>query len=275
MQKNDLIMFQKNVYMCPPDYLSLNYEINPWMDKENPFSLEKAIKQWNELFALYQNLIPGKIFKVEAKEGLTELCFLGDSLFAINNDVVYSRFAREERYHETEYVMEYFSAYLKGNRVPETIYYEGSGETMIWKNQIFVGYGQRSSKDIITYLSDIFKRDVYGLELITEKYYHLDTAFFPINETLIAIYPEAFSKESLSFIRNLDAEILELNSNDAQSFALNSVSLGNDLIIHKSAQNFIRLMREKGFTVHEVDISEFIKFGGGLKCLSFQHYFLS
>lgn len=42
---------------------------------------------------------------VEPKENLTELCFFGDSVFAIGNKALFGRFANEERFKETQYVM--------------------------------------------------------------------------------------------------------------------------------------------------------------------------
>lgn len=66
---------------------------------------------------------------------------------------------------------------------------------------------------------------------------------------------------------------MKVSYEDALAFACNSVSLdGKNLIIHYKATGFIEELRNRGFIVHTVDISEFIKFGGGLKCLTFQHY---
>ncbi len=43
----------------------------------------------------------------------------------------------------------------------------------------------------------------------------------------------------------------------------------NNIVVHQEAKGFIEILKNKGFNVHEVDVSEFIKFGGGLKCLTF------
>lgn len=42
---------------------------------------------------------------------------------------------------------------IKGVRVPENIRYEGSGETIVWNQRIIVGYGHRSSKEIVDFLA--------------------------------------------------------------------------------------------------------------------------
>lgn len=88
----------------------MKYVINPWMDLAAPFSVEKAKSQWEELVAVYKKLVPESVTVVPAKEGLTELCFFGDSVFALKEKAVFGRFATDERFPETAYVMEYLRA---------------------------------------------------------------------------------------------------------------------------------------------------------------------
>lgn len=107
------------------------------------------------------------------------------------------------------------------------------------------------------------------MELIDPEFYHLDTALFPISDNLIAVFEDAFSAESKEIIKSLGCEIIYLGYRDAKEFALNSIAIGKNIIVHFEAENFISILKKKGFSVHTVDISEFIKFGGGLKCLTF------
>lgn len=73
-------------------------------------------------------------------------------------------------------------------------------------------------------------------------------------------------------LRSLDCEILIVSKNECIKFALNSVVFGKDVVVHQEATEFISELRSRGYRVHTVDVSEFMKFGGGLKCLTFQHY---
>lgn len=268
-----MTLTDRQLYLCPPSFLEMSYEINPWMDKSKSFSQEKALEQWENLVVLYKSLVPNALTIVEPKERLTELCFFGDSVFAIDNKAVFSRFATDERFRETEYVISTLNQKgFKGERVPDHIKFEGSGETMLWNGNILVGYGKRSSAEIVSYLESTFDRNVYGFELIDPKYYHLDTALCPISNDLIMVYEPAFSENSKELIKSLNCEILYLTENDALNFALNSIVIGKNIIIHESATRVHDLLEEKGFIIHKVNISEFIKFGGGIKCLTFQHY---
>lgn len=263
----------KNLFLCPPNYLEFEYIINPWMTEDTNFSLDNAVKEWSELYNLYISLYPDHTFRVEPKSGLTELCFLGDSIFSYKGHTVFSRLATSERYDETEYVIQVFRDLgFEGHRVPEGVYYEGSGETVVWNDIILVGYGQRSNDKIVNHLENELESRVIGLNLIDPKYYHLDTALFPVSNELIALYEPAFDKESIRVLENLDCELLKLDQQSALDFALNSIALNNNILVHYKAKSFISKLKKRGFDLYELDVSEFIKFGGGLKCLTFQQY---
>ena len=147
--------------------------------------------------AEYRKLVPDSVTVVPAKENLTEVCFFGDSVFAYKDKATFGRFAKIERFAETDYVMQYLKEKgIHGDRVPEHMHYEGSGETMVWNNKILVGYGCRNSQEIVSYLASRYDLEVIGLHLIDPEFYHLDTALFPISNDLIAVYEEAFSQES-------------------------------------------------------------------------------
>lgn len=267
------MIIDKNLFMCPPNFLEFEYVINPWMKEDTNYDKELAMRQWTELYNLYLSLVPDHINSVKPKEGLLELCFFGDSVFTYKNKAVFSRFATEERYDETAYVIEKITELgFEGHRVPEDVLYEGSGETLLWKNKILVGYGQRSNGKIKNYLAETLDAEVIGLKLIDPKYYHLDTALFPVSDNLIAYYKDAFSEDSIHILENLDCELLEVSKESAESFALNSIALNDHIIVHYEAKKFIKRLKDRGFIVKTVDVSEFIKFGGGLKCLTFQQY---
>jgi len=263
----------QKLFLCPPRYLDLKYSINPWTDVSRTFSREKAQEQWQNLIDVYEKIIPGQVEIIPPKEGLTELCFFGDSVFTWKDKAVFSRFKHAERALEVEYAKEILKKWgIDGQRVPEGIEYEGSGETMVWRDKILVGHGQRSSAKIEPFLAEYFGAEVIGFEHVDPYFFHLDTALFPISDDLVAVYTDAFSERSKENITKLDCEILFLEREDTLQFALNSVALGKDIVVHEGVQNFQEMLRERGFIVHSVDISEFLKFGGGIKCLTLQHY---
>src|SRR4051794_6457370 len=97
----------KDLFLCPPTYLELKYEINPWMNKAAPFARARALEQWENLVEAYRKVdAPGRIEIAPAKEGLTELCFFGDSVFLCEGKALFGHFRHAERENERPYVKE-------------------------------------------------------------------------------------------------------------------------------------------------------------------------
>ena len=54
---------------------------------------------------------------------------------------------------------------------------------------------------------------------------------------------------------------------EARRFACNSVVVDRHVVINADCPVTTAELRARGFEVHEVDVSEFLKAGGGPKCL--------
>jgi len=109
----------------------------------------------------------------------------------------------------------------------------------------------------------------FSLDLIHPNFYHLDTCFCPLNTTgELLWYPPAFSRESGDKIRLLwraDTRI-SVDANDAARFACNSISIGKNIIMPMVSQGLQERLRARGYNVFCIDMSEFLKAGGGPKC---------
>ena len=119
-------------------------------------------------------------------------------------------------------------------------------------------------------------RRVLPLELRLEAYYHGDTilcAFGPGRRLLLA-YRAGLSPASWTRLLGLFGNaVIELSEADAARYAANSFSLvqGNEARLLMPAGVSDRLLaqvRERGMTPITVDVSEFLKKGGGsVKCM--------
>ena len=80
-------------------------------------------------------------------------------VFALREKALYGNFRHPERQPERDYVIELMkSCGMEGDTVPSPIYYEGSGETMIWRDKILFGFGQRSHEEAQAFLESIDSR---------------------------------------------------------------------------------------------------------------------
>ena len=62
---------------------------------------------------------------------------------------------------------------------------------------------------------------------------------------------------------------MELDLEDASNFSTNSIVIGKYVIVHVGATKFIKKLEEVGLIPIPMDIKEFLKFWGGIKCLTF------
>ena len=140
-------------------------------------------------------------------------------------------------------------------------------------------YGFRSDARLEPELAKIVApREVHRFELVLEAHYHGDTAlcaFGPNREHLLA-YREALAPNDWSRLEELFGNgLVELEEDDAQRYAANSFTLTPP----DSAESFLFMpggisdklqaqVRERGTTPVVVDVSEFLKKGGGsVKCM--------
>jgi N-dimethylarginine dimethylaminohydrolase len=138
-------------------------------------------------------------------------------------------------------------------------------------------YGFRTSANVEPMLSSIISpRPVIRAELVLEAHYHGDTAlcaFGPGREYLLA-YSDALEPRSWDRVRRAIGErILELEQSDAVHYAANSFTLsqrGESFLVMPAgvSDRLLAQVRECGVTPVVVDVSEFLKKGGGsVKCM--------
>ncbi len=257
------------VLMCNPQHFDVNYEINVWMDKQKTVDREKTINQYQNLKDTYKKL-GVEVKEIEQAEGLPDMVYAANYGFLHNNIFVRSNFFHQERRKEAELAAE-FMAKLGYEVVPlaEELYFEGQGDLFRCNDQFFCGYGFRTKLETIKELEKIFSEPVHALKLVDPRWYHLDTCFLPLGNKRVMIAPEAFDQESLQIIKNNFDLVIETNDpTDIAGFACNSMVIGDKVITYRMSENTKKTLSELGFEVIEVDMSEFMKGGGSVRCLT-------
>ncbi len=261
------------ILMCPPDYFTVVYEINPWMDAQAVVDTELAREQWQNLYDIVIRLG----IQVELKEAHPDLpdhVFI-DAGFLYKNVFVPSNFRFPERQLEAiEFANWFEGSGYEIRQIDSELYFEGHGDDLwVDENTVYCGYGFRSRKvsfeHIRQALADVGQIDMKLIELIDPRLYHLDTCFTPLRKDLGLIYRPGIAPDSIKLIE-LNMELIELSEEDAFAFACNSLVLGDHIIMPAASKELQKKLHEKGFHVHIVNVSEFIKAGGACKCMCMQ-----
>ena len=258
----------KHYLMCKPTYFAISYEINPWMKINNPADASLAHKQWDLLYSTITGA-GAKVSLINPEDGLPDMVFTANAGLVKDNIVILSRFMHRERQGETKYYEKWFSGQGYHCRIiPAGSAFEGAGDAVFYKGLMLLGHGFRTDISSHHYVGEIMDMEYISLELINHNLYHLDTClqyFKDIN--LIIYYPDAFSPDSRRKIEGLPSDILRLSEEDAFSFACNSVCIDSNLLLYKRSDVFTDELKKYGIKIVSMDISEFMKSGGSVRCM--------
>ncbi len=259
---------QPHILMCPPDHYGIEYEINPWMNRERQADHGIAMQEWT---ALYQILVRlgVKISLVPAVAGLPDLVFTANAALIYRDMAILSRFRHEQRQGEEEH----FAAWLKEHgfrvlRLSDERYFEGAGDALFVGDTLVAGYRIRSDALSHQAVARMVDCRVIPLELVSDYYYHLDTCFCPLSPTQAIYFPGAFDEYGRHALKEVVPELIPVDDDEARSFACNAVVVGAHVITNTGCPQLHADLKIRGFTPIETPLGEFVKAGGSAKCLT-------
>ncbi|MEV0371196.1 dimethylargininase [Streptomyces sp. NPDC050636] len=269
--------------VCEPRHFDVQYAINPWMREDAQVDSALAGRQWETLIRAYRDH-GHTVENVTPVAGLPDMVFAANAALVVGGRVFGSYFHAPQRQPESaEYEMWFKAAGYDVYR-PESLC-EGEGDLVPAGRFILAGTGFRTTREAHAEVQEFFGVPTIGLQLVDPYFYHLDTALFVLDGTdgtggpggtgrtggetaaaNIAYYPEAFSSGSREVLRHLFPEAVIATRDDAMAFGLNSVSDGRHVFIAPQAVGLIDQLTSRGYVPVPVDLSEFHKAGGGIKC---------
>jgi N-dimethylarginine dimethylaminohydrolase len=245
----------------------VQYAINPWMNPDTRVDVDLAQEQWRSLISAYR-AHGHTVDTVEPVAGLPDMVFAANSAVVVDGRVFGSSFhAPERRPESTAYETWFKSAGFDVYR-PESVC-EGEGDLVPAGRWILAGTGFRTTRAAHHEVQEYFGVPVIGLKLTDPYFYHLDTALFVLDDSHegnIAYYPDAFSPGSREVLARLYPDAVVATREDAMTFGLNSVSDGHRVFIDPGATALAAELTRHGYLPVPVDLSEFRKAGGGIKC---------
>ncbi len=254
--------------MCPARHFGVLYEINPWMSREIPASPERSLEQWDALVVMLREEGAG-VETIDPVDGLPDMVFTANAGFVWGDRFVPSRFRHAERSGEEAYFKLWAGA--RGMRVTELAarpFFEGAGDALPFRDRIIAGYRIRSEFDAHTALAKALDVEVLSLELVDQRFYHLDLTFCPLDDRRALIVPEAWDDYGRRVIESVVPEPIVLEADEALAFCANSVVVGDVIVMPACSPRLERELNAAGFRVTVCPVDEFLKAGGGVRCLT-------
>ncbi|MEX2188326.1 MAG: arginine deiminase-related protein [Pirellulales bacterium] len=256
------------ILMCPPDYFGIEYEINPWMSRSRPSDRPLAARQWQSLKAILED-VGATVETLAAVEGLPDLVFTANAALIYRDAAVLARFRHPQRQGEEPHDEAWLSTHgFRVVRPPEGVYFEGAGDALFCGDTLLAGYRIRSHARGHQQIAAMLGVRVIPLELVDPYYYHLDTCFCPLAAGVALYFPGAFDEYALKALREVVGELIEVDENEARSFACNAVVVGRTVVTNVGCPKMHAALAERGFATRETPLSEFVKSGGSAKCLT-------
>jgi N-dimethylarginine dimethylaminohydrolase len=257
-----------SILMCRPDYFGIEYEINPWMSMNIQVNHELAKEQWEALLATYQRLGETVEF-IDAIPGLPDLVFTANSGVVWNKRVVLSNFRHKERRGEEPHWQRWFEEHgYSVHQLPREVFFEGAGDALFLGDTMFCAHGFRSDPEAGEMTGSLLDVEVVSLKLADSRFYHLDTCFCPLNETTALYAPNAFDEESLETIKKRVKHLVAVDPKIAGSFVCNAMPLAGHLIATPSVADLSERIRATGLEPLGLPMTEYMKSGGAVRCLS-------
>ncbi|MGP1906985.1 dimethylarginine dimethylaminohydrolase family protein [Metabacillus sp. JX24] len=256
----------KRVLVCEPHYMRITEVINETQRHyANENINEKLAAEQHRQFvrALTEN--GAEVIKLQPDERYPEQVFTRDIGFTIGKTVFVSEMGQDIRKGEETVLREWLDVKgypmvcLNDHRI------EG-GDVIIDCTTIFAGVSGRTCMSAIEKL----QAEAPAFQVIPvpfkEKYLHLDCVFNVLSENEALVYKPAFEENELNMLKERYT-LIEINESEQFTMGTNVLSIGNRTVISLPVNKEVNSrLREKGFNVIEVDISEIIKSGGSFRC---------
>jgi N-dimethylarginine dimethylaminohydrolase len=257
--------------LCSPQHFGVLYEINPWMRHEVAVDVDVARSQWE---ALHRTLLDAgaEVELIDQPEGVPDLVFTANAGLADRTNGVFvpSHFRHPERQPETDVFARWFEA--RGwdvRRLPADIDHEGAGDALPFGDVLVSGYRPRSDAAAASHLTRLLDVPVRNVELVDERLYHLDLTFCPLDDRRAMCAPLGWDGYGRTVIEALVPEPLWLEDDEALAFCANSVVVDRTVIMPTCPPRVGRILERWGFDVAVCPVDEFLKAGGGCRCLTF------
>jgi N-dimethylarginine dimethylaminohydrolase len=253
--------------MCPPDYFDVSYSINCWMDPEVKVDRDRAFQQWDALAGTVR-AAGAVVNEIPPQPGLPDFVFTANAGLVDNGTYLPARMRYPERKPEVDHVRRWLTANSWTAQQPTRAIQEGAGDALPFAGTLVAGYGMRSERDAYDELTERSGWKVETFELANPRYYHVDIAFCPLDERTAIIVPDAFTLADRKRLARLVPDPVLATAEEGARFCANSVVVGNTVIMPDCTPRLARAIERRGFDVEVCDVSEFVKAGGGCRCLT-------
>jgi N-dimethylarginine dimethylaminohydrolase len=264
----------EKVLLSKPSHVHQAEQINEISKKWDLQQIDESRiqKEFQELHSLYESL-GISVELMEKDEILPHAVFSRDFGGCVNEGYILGKFKNDIRLSETEAYevkMAELGVPLLGE-VSGTGVFEGGDFAFLDERTVAIGMLDRTNAEGFGQIKRILKPlgyDVHPVEM-DPRYLHLDMCFNLVAPKLAIGYaylPETF----IALLKKMEIELITDDEHAIFRHGYNVQAIGRNEVISLGRNRGINeKMRKKGLTVHEIELTELLKLGGGIHCMTF------
>lgn len=229
--------------------------------RRHPIDIEKATQQQQAYERLLAEL-DLRVISLPAEPLLPDAVFVEDTAVVTDEVAVITTMGVAARQLEVESISELLAKYRQLQCINGAGTLEGGDVVRGAGRTLFVGVSKRTNMDGVNQLQRILKPYDYGVVPVEVKgCLHLSTGAGFIGRNTVLVNSDWVDVSPFAGLDIIDVSTTE-------PWGANALTFGNDVLIAASCPQTAARVRERGFRVHAVDISELEKAEGGLTCMS-------
>lgn len=277
-------MINQKVLVSDAKHFSLNAHINPYYG-EGALDKAKAELEHTEVTEAFERA-GIEVVRVPSPETSQDGVYTANWALVRGSKAVLARLPEVRKTEEAYAEKVLLGLGLEVHKVPEDWLFSGQGDALICGDLLFAGSGYRSDERAQKFVAETLGLElvqlhavpemVDGMEVVNETtglkdsfFYDLDLALAVVDEKTIAVCMEALDEESQKKVLEAPVEKIFVSMDEARNgFALNMVSTGETVVMSAHAPEFSEKLRERGLKLELLDITELVKGGGFIRCVS-------
>jgi len=198
------------------------------------------------------------VVSLDPLEQFPDSAFVEDTAIILKNRALMCAMKEDTRRDETECIKSAIKQYRRLEILHPPVSIDG-GDVLDTGNILFVGLSKRTNGEAVKVLAEFTDQQVVPVPVLHGL--HLKTSATYIGKNIIVLDPACIDLTAFK-----EYEVIEVAREE--SYAANCLALGDKVLIASGYPRLAEMVRERGFQIIEVPMSEFAKAAGSLTCLS-------
>ena len=203
-----------------------------------------------------------KVTVLPADEDYPDSTFVEDTALLTKKCAIISNpgaHSRKGETHEMKKVLKSYYSKIEKIENPGTL---EPGDIMMVGDHFYIGLSERTNEDGAAQMITILNKYGYsGSAIFMKDMLHLKTGVAYLENNNLLAYGEFLKEDEFK-----NFNIIEIDEDE--SYAANCIWVNNYVIVPKGFPKTRNKIGDAGYSIIEVDVSEFRKLDGGLSCLS-------